>query len=251
MRLGALLGPVLPNAGANFLVEQARTLAGEGFVSLWSAQAIGRGFMMTDPFVALAAAATAAERVEIGTAVVQAPLYQPLDLAHRVLSLQQICGNRLILGLGVGSTAKDFAALDRSFDNRFAHFASVVEDLKEIFTTGARGDNALSPWPAVAGGPPLFLGTWKKGVERAAREFDGWIASSMHSPTDQLVSGLETYRQAGGKRAVVSTILAPPGTDLGEFKARLDRFADAGFDDAVVLLLPGGPTPAQVRQLVD
>ena len=250
MRLGALLGPVLPNAGANFLAEQARTLAGEGFTSLWSAQAIGRGFMLTDPFVALTIAATVAEKVEIGTAVVQVPLYHPLDLAHRVFSLQQICGDRLVLGLGVGSTAKDFAALGRSFDDRFAHFASAVADLREIFKTGALGEDTLSPWPAVEGGPPLFLGTWKKGVERAAREFDGWIASSMHSPADQLVSGLQAYRQAGGKRAVVSTIQAPPGTDLGEFKARLDRFADAGFDDAVVLFLPGGPTPAQVRQLV-
>ena len=128
-----------------------------------------------------------------------------------MFSLQQICGNRLILGLGVGSTAKDFAAFGRSFDDRFARFASVVADLREVFTTGARGDNALSPWPAVAGGPPLFLGTWKKGVVRAAREFDGWIASSMHSPADQLVSGLEGLPASRRQTGVVSTIQAAAG----------------------------------------
>jgi len=50
---------------------------------------------------------------------------------------------------------------------------------------------------------------------------------------------------------VVSTIQLPPGTDLGELKAKLDRFAEAGFDDAVVMILPGGPSPESVRQLVD
>ena len=102
MRLGALLGPVTGNSPGNLLAEQARTLATEGFDSLWSAQALGRGFMLTDPFVALSVAATAAEDVELGTAVVQAPLYHPMDLAHRIFSLQQVCGNRLIMGLGAG-----------------------------------------------------------------------------------------------------------------------------------------------------
>ncbi|MYE24197.1 MAG: LLM class flavin-dependent oxidoreductase [Gammaproteobacteria bacterium] len=104
MRLGALLGPVTGNSPPDFLAEQARTYANAGFDSLWSAQALGRGFMLPDPFVALSVAATAAD-VEIGTAVVQAPLYDPMDLAHRVFSLQQICGDRLTMGLGAGSTA--------------------------------------------------------------------------------------------------------------------------------------------------
>ena len=47
MRLGALLGPVL-DSGPNELAEQARMLAGEGFESLWTAQAVGRGFMIMD-----------------------------------------------------------------------------------------------------------------------------------------------------------------------------------------------------------
>ena len=57
MRLGALLGPIADASLADTLAEQARTYAGEGFESLWSAQAIGRGFMITDPFVALSRSA--------------------------------------------------------------------------------------------------------------------------------------------------------------------------------------------------
>ena len=251
MRLGALLGPVTGNSPANFLAEQARTYAGEGFDSLWSAQALGRGFMLTDPFVALSVAAAAAEDVEIGTAVVQAPLYHPMELAHRVFSLQQVCGERFVLGLGAGSTANDFNALGRSFETKFEDFGVIVDALREAFESGGNDAANLSPWPSVQGGPPLFLGTWGRGVERAAREFDGWIASAHYRTEEQVVASLERYRRAGGGRAVVSTIQLPAGTDLGELRDRLARFAEAGFDDAVVLILPGGPEPGAVRRLVE
>ena len=251
MRLGALLGPVTGESAPDRLAEQARTYAGEGFDSLWSAHALGRGFMLTEPFVALSVAATAAENVEIGTAVLQAPLYHPVDLALRIFSLHQICGDRLVIGLGTGSTQNDFAALDRPFASRFADFSSMLGILREIIRTGQHQGADVTPWPAVRGGPPLYLGTWGKGVERAAAEFDGWIASAHYRTADQVIAALGRYRQAGGGRAVVSTIQLPPDADLGELKAKLDRFAEAGFDDAVVFILPGGPSPQSVRQLVD
>ena len=251
MRLGALLGPVTGESAPDRLAEQARTYAGEGFESLWSAHALGRGFMLTEPFIALSVAATAAENVEVGTAVLQAPLYHPVDLALRIFSLHQICGERLVIGLGVGSAQSDFAALDRPFASRFDDFSSMVGVLREILRTGQHQGADVTPWPAVRGGPPLYLGTWGKGVERAAADFDGWIASAHYRTADQVIAALNRYRQAGGGRAVVSTIQLPPGTDLGELKAKLDRFAEAGFDDAVVLILPGGPSPKLVRQLVD
>ena len=251
MRLGALMGPVTGESAPNRLAEQARTYAGEGFDSLWSAHALGRGFMLTEPFIALSVAATAAEGVEIGTAVLQAPLYHPVELALRIFSLHQICGDRLVIGLGAGSTQSDFAVLGRPYETRFSDARSVIEALRGIFSTGQHEGKDVAPWPDVRGGPPLVLGSWGQGVERAAAEFDGWIASAHYRSADQVVAALGRYRQAGGGRAVVSTIQLPPGTDLGELKAKLDRFAEAGFDDAVVMILPGGPSPESVRQLVD
>ena len=251
MRLGALLGPVTGESAPDQLAEQTRTYAGEGFSSLWSAHALGRGFMLTEPFVALSVAATAAAEVELGTAVLQAPLYHPVDLALRIFSLHQVCGDRLLIGLGAGSSQADFDALDRPFATRFADLPPMIDVLRGILRTGQHEGVDVTPWPTVRGGPPLYLGTWGKGVERAAGEFDGWIASAHYRSADQVIAALGRYRQAGGGRAVVSTIQLPPGTDLGELKAKLGRFAEAGFDDAVVLILPGGPSPASVRQLVD
>jgi alkanesulfonate monooxygenase SsuD/methylene tetrahydromethanopterin reductase-like flavin-dependent oxidoreductase (luciferase family) len=250
VRLGALLGPIADPANPRALAEQAHTFAGEGYTSLWTAQAIGRGFFMTDPFVALSVAASATESVEIGTAVLQVPLYEPVDLAHRVFSLMQICGGRLRLGVGAGSTARDFEALGRDHAMRFSDFAANVARLRTLFATGAFESADLTPWPVARGGPPVLLGSWGKGVERAAREYDGWIASAAYRSPDEVVEALARYREAGGGRAIVSTIQIGAKSDLGELRERLVRFAAAGFDDAVVMILPGGPAAGAVRALL-
>ncbi len=249
MRLGALLGPI-SGQEPRALAEQARACSGAGFESLWTAHAVGRGFMVTDPIVALTVAASVTDTVEIGSAVVQLPLYHPVDLACRVLSLAQICGDRLRLGVGCGSTRQDFEAFSRSYHTRFSDFDRRLEDLRALLANGRLGDVDLTPWPGLSGGLPVLYGTWGKGVARAATEFDGWIASAMHRTPDEVIAALERYRGAGGGRAIVSTIQLPAGTDLAELEAKLNRFAEAGFDDAVVMFLPGGPEPAEVRALI-
>ena len=59
------------------------------------------------------------------------------------------------------------------------------------------------------------------------------------------------FSTGGGMGAdSAAEIQVPAGSDLGQLEDRLARFADAGFDDAVVLILPGGPEPGAVRRLV-
>ena len=250
MRLGALLGPVL-DSGPNELAEQARMLAGEGFESLWTAQAIGRGFMIMDPILALGVAATVTQEIELGSAIIQLPLYHPADLAHRVMSLQQLCSERLLLGIGAGSTELDFDAYERDFAQRFQTFNESFVELSVALETGANATAELSPWPSVQGGPPLLYGTWGNEVERAAREFSGWIASGHYRTPDELERALKRYRAAGGQRAIVSTIQLPASRSLDETAGLLHRFEAMGFDDAVVMFLPGGVSPAEVRKLIN
>jgi len=249
MRLGALLGPVV-DSGPKELAEQSRRLAAAGFDSLWAAQSIGRGFMYPDPLIALTVAASVTDDVELGTAIVQVPLYHPTDLAHRVLTLQQISGPRLILGVGAGSTEQDFDAFELDHAARFRTFNESLVELSVAFETGANATAELSPWPSVRGGPPLFYGTWGNGVERAAKEFGGWIASGHYRTPDELEGAIKRYRDAGGERAIVSTIQLPASRSLAETGDLLGRFESMGFDDAVVMFLPGGPEPDDVRALV-
>ncbi len=251
MRLGAIIGAIADPANPRAIGEQSKMYVGEGFESLWVPQAIGRGFFLPDPLMMLTVAATVTEEVPLGTAILQVTLYHPMDLAHRIFSLQQICGDRLIIGVGAGSTEKDFLTLDRDYAGRFGAYRETIAELREALKTGKRGATDLSPWPHVQGGPPFFFGTWGNGVEKAAKEYDGWIASGAYKPVDEVVETAKTFRAAGGTRSLVSTINVSRETDLGKLKEDLSRYAGAGFDDAVVIILPGGPTPAEVRKLVD
>ncbi|MBN9099752.1 MULTISPECIES: LLM class flavin-dependent oxidoreductase [unclassified Pseudonocardia] len=246
MRLGATLaylspGPPLP------IAETAKRLVGEGFESLWVPQVIGRGFLVPDPFVTLAAAATATEGVEVGTATVQVPLHHPADLAHRMLSLMAVCGDRLTLGVSPGSTDVDYATFDRDHATRFRTFDANLMRLRALLAEGHDERADLAPRPARV--PPLLLGSWGARVEKAAREFDGWLASGYRSTADQIVAAHERYRAAGGRRAIVCAIPLSGKEDLGPVGEQLHRYAEAGFDDAVVLIEPGGPDPGDVRAL--
>ena len=242
MRLGATLAHLSP--GPPFpIAETARRLVGAGFESLWVPQIIGRGHLVPDPFVTLAVAATATEGVEVGTATVQVPLHHPADLAHRMLSLLDVCGERLTLGVSPGSTEADYRTFGRDHATRFRTFDENLARLRDLL---AQGLADLAPGAAV---PPLLLGSWGAKVVRAAREFDGWLASAYRSTPDDIVAAHARYRAAGGRRAIVCAVPLSGQDDLGPVGEQLHRYAEAGFDDAVVVIEPGGPDPEQVRAL--
>ena len=101
-----------------------------------------------------------------------------------------------------------------------------------------------------AGGPKLLLGSWGANVERAARDFDGWLASGYRSSVDDIVAAHERYRAAGGRRATVCAIPVDGAQDLDATGDALRRYAQAGFDDAIVMIGPDGPDPEAVRALL-
>lgn len=229
------------------MAPYARRLVDAGFESLWTPEIVGRGVLVPDPFVVLAAAATATEHVELGTATLQVPLHHPADVAHRIRSLMLVCGDRLTLGLSPGSTRSDFELLDRDYAGRFATFHRDTARLRRMLAGG--GDDLGAPADgAGAGRPPMLLGSWGANVERAARDFDGWLASAHRRTPDQIIAAHDRFRAAGGRRAVVCAIAVSTGT-LDGTADELRRYADAGFDDAVVVIAPGGPDPAAVRAL--
>lgn len=219
-----------------------------GFESLWAPEIIGRGPLVPDPFVTLAVAAGVTRDVELGTATVQVPLHHPAELAHRVLSLMAVCGDRLALGVSPGSTATDYTTLDRDHSTRFAAFRRDTERLRTLIAHGRdeRAELTRDPGPA----PPLLLGSWGANVERAAREFDGWLASGYRRTPDQIIAAHDEFRRAGGARAIVCAVPVERDADLDAAGEALRRYAAAGFDDAVVLFGPDGPDPADVRALL-
>jgi alkanesulfonate monooxygenase SsuD/methylene tetrahydromethanopterin reductase-like flavin-dependent oxidoreductase (luciferase family) len=249
MRLGATLVH-LSDAPPFAVARWADRLVTAGFESLWTPYIIGRGSLIPDPFVTLAAAATATPDVEVGTATVQVPLYHPADLAYRVLSLMAVCGDRLTLGVSPGSTDTDFATLDRDYSTRFATFHRNTDRLRVLLEHGRDEHAILTSAPPAGGRPDFLLGSWGANVERAARDFEGWLASGYRRSPDQIIAAHERYRAAGGQRAIVCAIPLESSNDLEPAGEVLRRYAEAGFDDAVVVLGADGPDPEEVRALL-
>ena len=170
---------------------------------------------MNDPFVALSVAAAVTRDLELGTGIVQLPLHHPVELAHRVLSLVEVCGDRLILGVGAGSSETDFAALQRDYSGRLDALHRDLAPLRGLLRTGEWGEVSLNPVPGPP--PPIFYGTWGGDIERAAREFDGWIASARFRGAGSLDTRLKRYRAAGGRRAIVTTVIVNPAATSANF----------------------------------
>lgn len=255
MRLGVNLpttaadGTPLTGAG---LIGGARLIERTGFDALWCFDAIGRGFILPDPLIAVSVAATATERLTVGTCILQVPLRRPVELAHRILAAHLVCGGRLLLGVGAGSTRGDFEAVGVDFDTRMQQMDAALALMRRLWRGEQVGGADLTPWPATVGGPPVLIGSWrgKQWIARAAKDFDGWIASAAKTSYATLAEGIRRYREAGGTRAIVTNIpvdLSAPTTPLtdtepfhlrcapGVATERLQRLAALGFDDAVFM----------------
>jgi alkanesulfonate monooxygenase SsuD/methylene tetrahydromethanopterin reductase-like flavin-dependent oxidoreductase (luciferase family) len=221
-----------------------------GFAGVWATDSMGRGRPTLDPLVTLSALCAGTSHIELGIGVLQVPLRRPGELAHRIQSLNVLLAGRLRLGVGAGSTRADFAVAGADYDKRFTTFKESLEVMRALWRGECVNGTNLLAWPGTEGGPPVFLGAWRnaKTIERAAREFDGWIASGLHSTWEDLEAGMKTFRAHGGKRAILTNI----HTDLGssspshpgnislqcspaEARERLQRVQAIGFDDVMLI----------------
>jgi alkanesulfonate monooxygenase SsuD/methylene tetrahydromethanopterin reductase-like flavin-dependent oxidoreductase (luciferase family) len=246
------------------ITEGAKQIERLGFAGIWMADVIGRGYFALDPLVGLAAVAAATSTVELGSCIVQVPLSNPVTLARRVLTAGHVAQGRFVLGVGAGSTRADFQAVDGDFDHRFRILEEHLSTMKSLWAGERVGQAQLDPWPAMVGGPPILIGTWGgKWLERAAAEFDGWIGSGAHCTWEMVESAARRFRAAGGKRAVLVSVIAdldekgPAGSrdpvnlrcSPEEARRRLGRLAEHGIND--VVLIDANRRPGHLEALAE
>src|SRR4051794_37249494 len=133
------------------IVDYARRIERSGFPGIWVTDSLGRGRATLDPLVALGVLAAVTQRVELGTAVLQVSLRNPIELAHRVMSVQALSGGRLRLGVGSGSTQADFDLLGADYDRRFRTLMSSLETMRRAWRGEPVNGGTLSPWPGCEG----------------------------------------------------------------------------------------------------
>jgi alkanesulfonate monooxygenase SsuD/methylene tetrahydromethanopterin reductase-like flavin-dependent oxidoreductase (luciferase family) len=234
----------------------AREVEAKGFAGLWVTDAFGRGRPTLDPVVLMSVIAAITKKIEIGTCVLQVPVRHPVELAHRIEALHALTGDRLMLGLGSGSTKADFDLVGQDYEARFKTLMTSLEIMRQAWKGEPVAGGTLVPWPGTEGGPNLMLGAWrnKRWIVYAAERCAGWIASGLYSQPEELVNGVEFYRNAGGKRAVLSNVIVelqgdianmPLGgratmqiTNAEEALDRLKRIRAVGFDDVLCMVRP-------------
>ena len=137
------------------VADYARRIEASGFPGIWVGDSLGRGRPTLDSLQVLTALAAVTQRVELGIGVLQLPLRNPVELAHRVQSLQAMSNNRLILGVGSGSTRDDFELLGYDYDHRFRTFKNDLDIMNRAWNGEPVNGGTLSTWPRCKGGPQI------------------------------------------------------------------------------------------------
>jgi alkanesulfonate monooxygenase SsuD/methylene tetrahydromethanopterin reductase-like flavin-dependent oxidoreductase (luciferase family) len=246
-----------PRTTLDRLVAFSCQVENAGFEGIWVGDAMGRGTPTLDPLIALAALCSVTKSMELGTSVLQVPLREPVELAHRVQTLNVLSKGRLRFGVGAGSTRLDFTLVGANFEDRFKTLLSSVETMRSVWRGEPSNGVVLSPWAGEEAGPPIMLGAWrsKQWINYAAERCAGWIASGLFSKWDDAEAGVRAYREAGGTRAMLVNVpvdlrdkpeYADEWAEVAQIslackpaiaKDRLRRIEQMGFDD-VVLVLP-------------
>jgi alkanesulfonate monooxygenase SsuD/methylene tetrahydromethanopterin reductase-like flavin-dependent oxidoreductase (luciferase family) len=238
--------------------DYARRIEAAGFPGIWVGDSMGRGRPTLDPLVELAVLAAVTERVELGIGVLQVPLRHPVELAHRVQSVQALSGGRLVLGVGSGSTRDDFELLGLDWDHRFRTLRNSLRIMGQVWRGEPVNGGTLSTWPGCEGGPPILIGAWRspRWITLAAKEYQGWTPSGRYSSWDDLEAGMRVFREAGGTNAVLANVAVdfanrPESAGLAEAtnvalvcppdeaRQRIKRMQQLGFDE-VLLVSPAG-----------
>ncbi|MEV0938053.1 TIGR03619 family F420-dependent LLM class oxidoreductase [Streptomyces phaeochromogenes] len=177
-----------------------------------------------DPFVLLAIAASATERVLLGTHVLIAPLYPPVQLARSLTSIDVISDGRLLPGFGIGWSPEEYEAAGSDFTRRGARMNELLDALDAIWTTDpAQYSGELisvplhhSPLkPARRPRPPFYLGAMsERALRRVAERGDGWlplVVVPSYVDIDELVNQRAAIdhwaREAGRDPSAIDAVL--------------------------------------------
>jgi probable F420-dependent oxidoreductase len=200
-----------------------------------------------DPIVCLSFAAAATRSITLATGILLLPEHNPLLVAKQAATLDALCDGRLALGVGIGWSADEFAALGVPFSARAERMVEYVEAIRTLwredvasFAGRFAGFDAVRmyPKPRRAGGIPIiFGGNSDAALARVAVHGDGWYGFNL--------PGLDGVR---GRLATLRQHCSRAGRDITELYIAvavqacephdLCALAELGVDELVVVAGP-------------
>ena len=221
---------------------------------------------IADPLEVLSFVAGVTERLILGTSVLLLPFHQPVVLAKRLATIDQLSRGRMrLFGIGVGALAKEAEAAGVDFHTRGRRADEAIDVLRLLWAGDADGVSydgefysftglCSFPKPYQARTLPIHVGgSSPAAARRAGLRGDGYFPGggiNDEQRTAQLALMRETARAAGRDadaleytrwgniamtpddvaaltaEGVTRLIISPTTADLGEQKKELSSFAE-------------------------
>jgi probable F420-dependent oxidoreductase len=191
-----------------------------------------------DPFVALAFAAAATEKLIIGTSVCLVIEHDPIVLAKEISTLDQLSGGRFVFGVGAGWNKQEMLNHGTDPATRHGNMRERVEAMRAIWTSDEASYHGkhvsfdpIWQWPKPLQQPlPVYIGGNGPRVEdRVLRFGNGWMPNMPEIET--LGPRIAELRSRAGTHV--------PVTYYGATPENLPQLEAAGVDRALIVLESG------------
>lgn len=145
-----------------------------------------------EPIAALSFLAGRTSHIRVGTSVLVVPIRHPLEAAKALATLDVLSEGRLIVGVGAGWLAEEFAALGVPFEDRGARTDEYLRVFKEVWTSPRPrfegrfvrfADIGAEPKPRQKPYPPIWIGGHgPRALRRVVELGDGWKPVVLRPP---------------------------------------------------------------------
>jgi probable F420-dependent oxidoreductase len=209
MRIGLHALGIGPGADPAVVEAVARQAEVAGFATLWSGEhvvmvdrpdspypytfdgkiAVPSDADWLDPLVALAFVAAVTSRIRIATGILLLPQHNPVVVAKQAASLDVLSKGRFALGIGVGWSSEEFAALGVPFQGRARRMEEFVEAMRTLWRDDlssyqgefVRFHEVRSyPKPVRDRRLPVFVGgNSDRALDRVVAYGDGWYGFNL------------------------------------------------------------------------
>jgi probable F420-dependent oxidoreductase len=253
-------------------VEVAQAAEAAGFDSIWTVEHVivphayqsrypysptgkmGSGledFPIPDPLIWLAYIASATRTIKLGTAIMILPQRNPVVTAKAVATLDHLAGGeRVLLGIGVGWLAEEFAALGVPFADRGPRTDEYVAAMRALWRDERASfhghfvsfdDVFCRPLPPARRIPIIVGGDTPAAARRAGRLGDGYFPARGASAA--LFDEMRRAAEAAGRDPAEIELTVSAPTDVSEIEA----LAKQGIARVAVPISSGAGLPAQVK----
>jgi probable F420-dependent oxidoreductase len=257
MKFGIAIRNMGPQSNRTTIRACARIAEQAGFDALFLSdhlcippdQTEGSGGRYLDVLATLAFIAGATEKIRLGVSVLVVP-YRPAVLtAKQVATIQELSGERMILGIGVGWMKPEFDALGVEFRRRGAITNETLNVIYHLFSADVPGayNGKLVKFPSFVflprpKRPTIWIGgNGPAAMTRAVKFGDGWHPMLPATELKAKVEELHAGALAAGR--AVSEIIVRRGLKLDDTAAARAKVAAEQEAGATYFILDLGRYP--------